>query len=116
MTYKTTTTLLAAMTLAFAGPAFANQSPPADETVQTDTTIEKETVPTEDPLLTKKPAEIESEVAGEVTTSDDLYAPTLSDSEADLIVDENETSEPQTDDVEVDTDVDEEITADPEGE
>ena len=104
MTNKTTTALIAAMTLAFTAPAFAGETPPADSVVQpeatvtTDAALEAEspalgtesaievetTVETEtdsSSLYQATPANIESEVAGEVLTNEDVYAPTLGDTD-----------------------------------
>ena len=85
MALKTTAALLAAVTLAFATPAFADQTPPADSSVQTEgyiafqpaeqlnTPIATETNTTT--FYQETPLQIESEVAGEVIINEDAYIP-----------------------------------------
>ena len=55
MSYKITTALIAATTLAFAAPAFANSPSPADEVIQTGTTTVEQSAVIVEPVIEIEP-------------------------------------------------------------
>lgn len=128
MTIKTTTALIAAMTMAFSAQAFAGETPPIDDQVKAEFSAEMDTkaesdisVETEktksDMLTTATPIEIESEVASEVVTSDDVYAPLLGEADFEPDADEIEVETESADidvDAETETDIDADLKSEPE--